>query len=286
MAFAAMSYLGSVTANTRAKTDEVLAALQTAQGKSLTHTWGMGGGEHATGRAVDFMVFQDGAAGDMIAGYLIANASRLGVAWIIWQQRIWNVGAGGYGAARVWNRMEDRGNSTQNHIDHVHVLFGSDSYGPQTTWEEGDTGDKVAEIQRLVSADPDGDWGPKTTAAVKAWQTRNGLDPDGIWGPDCEATVKRLATPKPTPTPTPAPTPTPTPGAPMTIEEQIADNTLRAADALTVGKEGVKYDGDVIALLREHTAALTEQTAILRELRDLAKAALGPKPTAAAKAAK
>ena len=66
----------------------------------------------------------------------------------------------------------------------------------------------------------------------------------------------------------------------MTIEEQIADNTLRAADALTVGKEGVKYDGDVITLLREHTAALTEQTAILRELRDLAKAALGPKPTA------
>ena len=39
MAFAAMAHLGSVTANTRTKTDEVLTALQTAQGKSLTHTW-------------------------------------------------------------------------------------------------------------------------------------------------------------------------------------------------------------------------------------------------------
>lgn len=128
MAFAAMSYLGNVTGNTRNKCSEVLTALQAAQGKTLTHCWGMGGGEHGTGRAIDFMVFSDKAAGDFIANYLWANRSRLGVGWIIWQQKILSVSDGGYGPAGRWNWMEDRGNGTQNHYDHVHVLFFSDSY--------------------------------------------------------------------------------------------------------------------------------------------------------------
>lgn len=127
MSYTAMAYLGSVTANTRDKCLQVLQALEAAQGKTLTHCWGMGGGEHGTGRAVDFMTFNDQAAGDYIANYLIENRARLGVAWVIWRQRIWNVSAGGYGAAGQWNPMEDRGDSTQNHYDHVHVLFGSDA---------------------------------------------------------------------------------------------------------------------------------------------------------------
>ena len=60
----------------------------------------------------------------------------------------------------------------------------------QTVWGEGDTGDKVAAIQAIVGADADGDWGPLTTAAVKAWQTAHGLTADGLWGPDCEAAAR------------------------------------------------------------------------------------------------
>jgi peptidoglycan hydrolase-like protein with peptidoglycan-binding domain len=61
---------------------------------------------------------------------------------------------------------------------------------PQTVWGEGDTGPDVERIQRIVGATVDGDWGPLTTAAVKAWQTLHGLEPDGLWGPLCEAASK------------------------------------------------------------------------------------------------
>lgn len=40
----------------------------------------------------------------------------------------------------------------------------------------------VKDIQRLVGVTADGIWGPKTTAAVKAWQTGKRLTADGIWG--------------------------------------------------------------------------------------------------------
>ncbi len=60
----------------------------------------------------------------------------------------------------------------------------------QTVWGEGDTGEKVAAIQAIVGAEADGDWGPLTTAAVKAWQTAHGLTADGLWGPDCEAAAR------------------------------------------------------------------------------------------------
>ena len=65
---------------------------------------------------------------------------------------------------------------------------------PQTVWGEGETGPDVARIQRIVGATVDGDWGPKTTAAVKAWQTLHGLEPDGLWGPLCEAAASKTPT--------------------------------------------------------------------------------------------
>lgn len=40
----------------------------------------------------------------------------------------------------------------------------------------------VKDIQRLVGTTADGIWGPKTTAAVKAWQTSKRLVADGEWG--------------------------------------------------------------------------------------------------------
>lgn len=48
---------------------------------------------------------------------------------------------------------------------------------------KGDKGEAVKEVQRIVGAEPvDGDWGPKTDAAVKAWQSEHGLSADGVWG--------------------------------------------------------------------------------------------------------
>lgn len=71
--------------------------------------------DHPSGHAADFMVGSDKAKGDAIAEYLIANAARLNVKYLIWYQRSWNPSRG------TWAGMEDRGSATQNHRDHVHV---------------------------------------------------------------------------------------------------------------------------------------------------------------------
>jgi len=82
-------------------------------------------GEHGSGRACDFMMSPGGVMptaanrdlGWRIAEYAKANADRLGVMYVIWEQKIWdsrNPGAG-------WKPMSDRGSITQNHYDHVHI---------------------------------------------------------------------------------------------------------------------------------------------------------------------
>jgi LysM repeat protein len=49
--------------------------------------------------------------------------------------------------------------------------------------KKGSKGKNVERIQRAVDANPDGLYGPKTEAAVKAYQKRHGLAVDGIIGP-------------------------------------------------------------------------------------------------------
>lgn len=48
----------------------------------------------------------------------------------------------------------------------------------------GSTGEEVKKIQALLGVDVIGKFGPKTEAAVKGWQSANGLTPDGIVGPN------------------------------------------------------------------------------------------------------
>ncbi|MBF4163418.1 hypothetical protein [Nocardioides acrostichi] len=75
------------------------------------------GGEtdHATGHAVDIMV--SGSEGWAIADFVRAHASELGVSYVIYSQHIWSVQRSSEG----WRGMEDRGSTTANHYDHVHV---------------------------------------------------------------------------------------------------------------------------------------------------------------------
>jgi len=79
-------------------------------------------GEHGKGRACDFMISSGMAVGaeadrgDALADYLIKNGSRLGVMYIIWKQRYYDIRSGG-----GWDPMSDRGGVTANHYDHVHV---------------------------------------------------------------------------------------------------------------------------------------------------------------------
>jgi hypothetical protein len=79
--------------------------------------------DHGSGRACDFMESTGGALpsagatahGTSVAQYAISNASRLGIKYIIWRQRIYDLRNPG------WRAMEDRGGITANHFDHVHI---------------------------------------------------------------------------------------------------------------------------------------------------------------------
>lgn len=53
----------------------------------------------------------------------------------------------------------------------------------------GSEGEEVKKLQTKLGVDPIGKFGPKTDAAVKAWQAANGLVADGIVGP---ATLAKL----------------------------------------------------------------------------------------------
>jgi peptidoglycan hydrolase-like protein with peptidoglycan-binding domain len=54
---------------------------------------------------------------------------------------------------------------------------------PGTPVQQGSKGDAAKLVQAIIGATPDGDFGPKSTEALKAWQAANGLKADGIVGP-------------------------------------------------------------------------------------------------------
>jgi len=73
-------------------------------------------GEHISGKALDFMT-DDKELGDAIAAFVQEHAAALNIYDIIWYQRIWTP----VRADEGWRPMEDRGDPTANHYDHVHV---------------------------------------------------------------------------------------------------------------------------------------------------------------------
>lgn len=84
-----------------------------------------GGGEHPLGRACDFAADEKGFAnvnaaggdkayGDRLAAYLVKNASRLGVMYVIWYREIWMPGTG-------WRSYSGSGSPAATHTNHVHL---------------------------------------------------------------------------------------------------------------------------------------------------------------------
>jgi hypothetical protein len=106
--------------------------------------------DHDDGLALDFMTRSGGA----LAAYAQANAARLGVTYIIWNQQIWNISR----AAEGWRPMADRGSPTANHKDHVHVSFGTSGPGGSTTGSttvpSSSTAPNAAAVQALLNPIP------------------------------------------------------------------------------------------------------------------------------------
>lgn len=71
--------------------------------------------EHGTGHAIDAMI--SGQAGWTLANWARAHASELGISQVIYAQHIWTTQRSSEG----WRSMADRGSTTANHYDHVHI---------------------------------------------------------------------------------------------------------------------------------------------------------------------
>jgi putative chitinase len=72
--------------------------------------------------------------------------------------------------------------------------------------KEGSTGEEVKKIQEKLGVEPTGNFGPKTKAAVIAWQKANGLKDDGIVGDGTWGKMFGSTAPAAAPAPsTPAP---------------------------------------------------------------------------------
>ena len=102
------------------------------------------------------------------------------------------------------------------------------------TLRRGDNGGAVRELQTLLNRTMnarlvvDGDFGPATDTAVKAFQRARNLTVDGIVGPATWGALDRAVAPAPTPKPAPKPTPTPAP----TPVAQGGTHTVRAGETL------------------------------------------------------
>ena len=82
--------------------------------------------DHPSGRALDLMIpnytsSSGRALGTRVAEWARANHASLGIEYVIWNQRIWNVRRDSEG----WRYMADRGGDSANHKNHVHItVFG------------------------------------------------------------------------------------------------------------------------------------------------------------------
>lgn len=120
----ASSKLGSkIKPETKAKAQEIFYAAQAA-GHDIWFMWGIGtSAEHSTGRALDLMV-KTHAAGQFVRDYIWKNRARLRLQHVIWEQKITSTVT----RPGVVRKMADRGTTTKNHFDHVHVLFLTGAY--------------------------------------------------------------------------------------------------------------------------------------------------------------
>lgn len=116
-------------------------------------------------------------------------------------------------------------------------------------FQRGSKGEGVKEVQRIVGADPvDGDYGPKTEEAVKAYQADHDLHVDGIWGPGSEKHSKNCDC-KPS-------EPAPEPVASVKIAPEAPQKAPEAPQAKVTSGSSHPYPGDVIKVGSKNSEAV------------------------------
>lgn len=194
--------IGNVKPATKKIAEEIYEAAKKA-GHEIWFIWGMGeSAEHRTGRALDLMI-RNKAGGDWIRNYIWAHRKRLRLVHVIWWQHITSTVV----QPGVVRHMENRGNATANHYDHLHLFLFEGAYQPPPP---PPTPAPTGRLLQYVAGKPlmqghdvralqtglrrvfplyagrlaqDGYFGPATKVAVKEFQRRSGLVDDGIVGP-------------------------------------------------------------------------------------------------------
>jgi hypothetical protein len=202
--------LGNVTDKARKLAREICEAAW-ANGHDVYFLWGDGSEmDHMLNHTqqhpvIDFMVHNE-AAGDFVRDYIWNNRARLGLRHVIWEQHITSTVV----QPGVRRQMEDRGDPTANHFDHVHSEWFSGTYVPLNPTPQPDSGTDVLKIgtkgpevlklqtffknnfpgyaryspvRRGQMIDVDGDFGPQTAEWVKEFQRRTEIGVDGEVGP-------------------------------------------------------------------------------------------------------
>ncbi|RSL48066.1 hypothetical protein CEP54_013079 [Fusarium duplospermum] len=87
-----------------------------------------GSSDHCCGLATDFMCADGGGSatlsGKEIAEWCMRNRNTLNLKYVIWGQKIWTTSVDKTNKNwESWRTMDDRGDLTQNHWDHVHVSY-------------------------------------------------------------------------------------------------------------------------------------------------------------------
>lgn len=184
MSYATVSEkLGKVASATKSISKEVYDKAAAAK-HAPWYMWGYDGDvsntEHHSGRALDFMV-RNKADGDWVRNYLWTNRKRLRVQHVIWQQHITSTVT----QPGVVRKMADRGSPTENHMDHVHVLFFAGDYQPPSSPNPSNPSKKltVAEVAKEIVQK--GNWGNGPERRRKLLAA--GYNPDEV-----QAEVERL----------------------------------------------------------------------------------------------
>jgi peptidoglycan hydrolase-like protein with peptidoglycan-binding domain len=121
---------------------------------------------------------------DWLASVLVASGDPR-IKYVIWDRRIWEKATG-------WKPYH----GTNPHTHHLHLSVKADpscesaakwnlgktsASGPRLA--KGSTGNEVRVLQVKLRIPVDGDFGPQTESAVRAFQRSKGLVDDGIVGP-------------------------------------------------------------------------------------------------------
>lgn len=119
--------LGPVKPHVQAAAEEISARFQISKFSGYRATGSVPGSDHPKGLAVDVMTV---AKGNLVSNWVIANAARLSVTYIIWNRRIWQNGK--------WSAYS----GPSPHTDHVHISFAPGA------------GDGSAPVENASTSDP------------------------------------------------------------------------------------------------------------------------------------